>query len=85
MRRRKGCAAFGWAPQLREQAFFLASRSFGGEVTKYPTLLQANLGFRTDAFTFAAEVEDSRVVNFTYRVTEPGKTVLMINPLPPAL
>lgn len=76
------CWTFGWVPQHRDNPFFLAARSFGGEVTKYPTVLQANLGFRTDAFTFAARADESRVVNFTYRASDPGKTILAMDPLP---
>lgn len=73
---------FGWVPQHRENPFFLAARSFGGEIAKYPTVLQAHLGFRTDAFTFAARVEESRKVIFSYRTDAPGKTILAMNPLP---
>ena len=73
---------FGWVPLRRGEPFFLAARSVGGEVTKYPSVLQAHLGFRTDAFTFAARAEESRVVNFTYRAGEPGKTILAMDSWP---
>jgi hypothetical protein len=72
----------GWVPRRIDEPFFLAARSIGGEITKYPSVLQAHLGFRTDVFTFAARAEESRVVNFSYRAGAPGKTVLAMNPLP---
>lgn len=73
---------FGWTPQHRESPFFLAAQSVGGEITKYPTMLQAHVGIRTDAFTFAASNDESRLVNFSYRAGAPGKTILAMNPLP---
>ena len=72
----------GWVPRHRGTPFFLAARSLGGEVASYPGVLQAHAGFRTDAFTFAARAEESRVVCFAYRDGAPEKTVLAMNPLP---
>ncbi len=45
-------------------------------------MLQAHLGYRTDTFTFAALAGESRVVNFTDRAGEPGKTIPAMHPLP---
>ena len=74
---------WGWVPRHPEELFFLATRSVGGQVAKYPSLLQAHLGYRTDTFTFAAQAGESRVVNFTYRAGAPGQTILAMHPLPP--
>jgi hypothetical protein len=73
---------FGWVPKRSEEPFFLAVSSIGGQVAKYPTVVQAHVGFRTDVFTFAARAGESRVVNFTYRAGVPGKTILAMDPLP---
>ena len=73
---------FGLVPQRREEPFFLAATSVGGEVTKYPAVLQAHVGFRTDSYTFAARPEESLVVRFSYRPSAPEKTTLAMNPLP---
>lgn len=73
---------FGLVPELRAEPFFLAATSIGGDVVKYPTVLQAHVGIRTDAFTFAAQADESRVVAFRYRAGAPGQTILAMNPLP---
>ena len=73
---------FGWLSRRRAEPFFLAVRSVGVAITKYPAVLQAHVGFRTDAFTFAACSGESRVVKFSYRPGAPGKTSLSMNPLP---
>lgn len=78
--------SFGWLPRRRTEPFFLAATSVGLGVTKYPTVIQAHVGFRMDAFTFAACAGESRMVKFHYRPGAPGKTTLSMNPLPkPAL
>lgn len=73
---------FGIVPELRVEPFFLAATSIGGEVVKYPTVLQAHVGIRTDAFTFAARADESRVVSFRYVAGAPDQTILAMNPLP---
>ena len=73
---------WGSVPRHSGEPFFLGARSIGGEVAKYPSMLQAHLGYRIDTFTFAALAGESRVVNFTYRAGEPGKTILAMHPLP---
>lgn len=73
---------WGWVPEPRATPFFLVARSLGGEVALFPDLLQAHLGFRMDAFTFAAAAGESRVVNFTYRPDDPGQTILAIQTFP---
>ena len=65
------------------RAFLSGGCRIGGEVAKYPSMLQAHLGYRTDTFTFAALAGESRVVNFTDRAGEPGKTIPAMHPLPP--
>ena len=74
--------SFGYMSRRRTEPFFLAVRSVGAEITKYPAVLQAHVGFRTDAFTFAACSGESRVVKFSYRPGAPGKTSLSMNPIP---
>lgn len=72
----------GCLSRRRAEPFFLAVRSVGAAITKYPAVLQGHVGFRTDAFTFAACSGESRVVKFFYRPGAPGKTTLSMNPLP---
>ena len=71
---------YGWLPHRDSDPFFLAVCSIGAEVAKYPSMLVAHLGFRTDAFTFAAREGESRVVNFSYRPHSPQNTRLTISP-----
>lgn len=73
---------FGCLSRRRAEPFFLAVRSVGVAITKYPSVLQAHVGFRIDAFTFAACSGESRVVKFSYRPGAPGKTSLSMNPIP---
>lgn len=73
---------FGRMPPRLGNPFFLAARSVGGEVAKYPGVLQAHVGFRSDAFTFAAHMGESRTVKFFYRASEPAKTILAMTPRP---
>ncbi len=73
---------WGWAPLPAEAPFFLATRSLGAEVARYPGIVQAHAGFRMDAFTFAAPHDASRSVQFTYRDDAPEQTFLAMNPLP---
>ncbi|MCE9610735.1 MAG: hypothetical protein K8R23_11125 [Chthoniobacter sp.] len=73
---------FGLVPEMCAEPFFLAATSLGGEVVKYPTVLQAQVGLRTDAFTFAAHADESRVVAFRYVAGAPEQTILAMNPLP---
>lgn len=75
---------WGVVPRHTGEPFFLGARSIGGEVAKYPSMLQAHLGYRTDTFTFAALAGESRVVNFNYHADAPGQTILAMNPLPPS-
>ena len=73
---------YGLLPRRGADPFFLAVCSIGAEVAKYPSMLVAHLGFRTDAFTFAARAEESRIVNFSYRPRHPGHTRLLMSSLP---
>ncbi len=41
------------------RAFLSGARRIGGEVAKYPSMLQAHLGYRTDTFIFAALAGES--------------------------
>jgi hypothetical protein len=73
--------SFGILPR-HPVPFFLATRIIGAEVTKYPAVLQAHIGYRMDAFTFAARADESRTVKFHYKPGAPGETSLTMNPLP---
>ncbi len=72
----------GWVPRHTADPFFLAIRSVGAEVAKYPAELRAHVGFRMDAFTFAACIGESRVVKFSYRPSSPRQTRLSMFPTP---
>lgn len=74
--------SFGWVPHRRADPFFLALSGVGAGVVKYPTILQTYVGFRMDAFTFAASDGESRVVKFFYQPGAPEKTRLSMNPFP---
>lgn len=73
---------YGWLPRRGADPFFLAVCSIGAEFAKYPGMIAAHVGFRTDAFTFAARADESRVVNFSYRPLFPKRTRLCMRPLP---
>ena len=73
---------FGWAPLHAEAPFFLATRSLGAELARYPGIVQMHAGFRADAFTFGGAAEESRTVLFHYRDDAPAQTFLAMNPPP---
>ena len=73
---------FGWVPPRRKDPFFLALSGVGAGIMRYPTMLQSYVGIRTDSFTFAARVGESRVVKFYYRPGAAEETSLTIIPFP---